>query len=863
MFKIFAASSEDYQSKPSLSKVQQLRQPISNLIETDTYHELRKIVEHRCTLILRCHGVPGSGKSQIVRKLAKYFPFDSENDQTSQLHIKWHIQCKDSEHRLKEQLKKLSESLVKHGFIAFDKCQALQDRLDSDVAGELVDILSNTNVPVLIIIEDPDEKWDAALLSDLFRCLHSIVDGTKSKFHVYITSRTKCPLLPEEEAENMKIYKSKDVHGFSEEESKNFLGAGSDLQAQKAAINIHRRFGGLPLGLQAAKSYCRKAKMSYTKYLQRVNDNEYQYKVLEIEQKAISREYGNLAKHVFQAVVMPFLPSKNPSENELLHWKILLCLSYFHYDRIPRFALEQCCHLLRNRRVKNPKLENEDEVATLVSTLVDYGMCTETDQKEITFHEVVQISFRLNQHKVLHNSTFDPVKETVEIMCSLVSKDMRKKDHSTKMRQLRRHVQALLDLIDRESLFEINKELGLHKALISHLYDTTGAVMLFESPEHREESEKYFHKALNYIWEDVETLIDPKEESSIHNLAMDVVNFSIESGSSLEPGFTLNYSAKLELCLDESDLKFLESQSNQGCFREVKKSLRCLDSNKTVLEKLQKCHLFLDDDKYRPIFYAERVASILHSWSRSITYADSSAASEDKKCKWMSLLSHAVCMECRKSCDVPLLIEHLSITGGLVPIVLKQKKGMDSLREILDDCTRELSSEKETRVMYENGLLKEIFGPSKNATKMKLLRFIVRIYGRLIAMSSKHSIQQDISHGDKQCEDLIELAKCNASNINSSMPCMVYCAKYYAAKKDFTRSLECYNEVFEMVKHEKPRISVYCWVLYNYARTALCSGNSDAKRDAKNKCDEQLRKNPVLTRSLNDHLTSTLKELLK
>ena len=826
--------------------------------KTQTYKEVLQDVETTDVLILFCHGVPGSGKSQLVRLIAEKFPF---NNLEANVQIKWHIQCKDSGHDVKEELKNLAEKLFKNSHVSLRKYQLFKDELTADVAGTLVEKLVECDVPVLIVIEDPDKNKDARILNDLFRSVEKnrAKSNANSKFHVYITSRTKFSLLSEDETRQMNTYKSKYVKGFSQEEAIGYLNLKSNEDVEKAAVKVFERFSGLPLGLQAARGYCKKARISYSEYLDLVEDVD--YNILEKEKKEITNEYGGCAEHVFQAIVMPFIPCNVSDANAMLHWKILSCLSYFHYDRIPRFALEQCCHLLREKKVKNTKIKNKADVGSLITKLQDYGMCTETDEGEITFHEVVQNSFRLNQHDVLHNAAFDPLKKAIEIMCSLVSKDMKKTDHCDKMYKIRRHLQALLAFVaNDEKLLEENENSILLKALLSHLFETAAAIMLGESPNCSAEIEDYFVKALDLIWEDANSLKQPRELQNINEFAQTVIDTSITKGKLLPQNFALNFSSNLELCFAIDELQFLESKCEvKENFAQVKKILDAMDSTFVLLQKLQECNLFLSDEDHRLIFYAERVASILHSWSRTILFADAIERSCITRCQWMSLLSKHICVLCRETCHVPLLLEYVSESDGLIPIILKQKKNERALREALQRCKVSLST-KNCSKMFENGLLKEMFGPSGLMTQIHLLKNVVRVNARMIAFDRN---EEFVASADEECKRLFALAEETAAHITISTICTIHCAKYYAAKQNYENALMCYDKFFELTdKYGRPKFNVYCWAVYNYTRTALCHLSDFARiNDVKTKCEEVLSSKIAIFQSLYEHLKESFEKL--
>lgn len=117
--------------------------------------------------------------------------------------------------------------------------------------------------------------------------------------------------------------------------------------------------------------------------------------------------------------------------------------------------------------------------------------------KEITFHEVVINAFRFNRYHTVFDTQFNPLKEAIEVMSGLVSKDMRQKHHSLQMYKLLRHLQCLLSHVERDEALLYDDQDGLMlKTLTSHLYETAAAIMLMESAAlFSNESERYFKKA--------------------------------------------------------------------------------------------------------------------------------------------------------------------------------------------------------------------------------------------------------------------------------------------------------------------------------------------------------------------------------
>ena len=864
MNKTFAFS--DFCLDPS--PISRLRQPISHMKETKTYKKILEKIKEENMCILHCWGVAGSGKSQIVRKLAQSFPFTYDDKKSmSKNVIKWHIQCKDSRHDVNKELQKLTDELYKNAHIQNKEIyQSIKDGLHDNMCDMLVQTLLSCSFPVLIIVEDPDpesykEKPNKKLLQDFLRQLScsSLEPIIKPTIHFYITSNTGNPILKEIETNRMSIYKKEKVTGFDESEALEYL-LSNGKPNKESARKIFQQFSGIPLGLQAAKEYCDNTRIDYSDYLQLLQDTEYD--IIRDEKEAITKEFGDSAKHVFQAIVLPFIPSDEDDNIACLHWKILLCLSYFNYDRIPRFVVEYCYSLLRESKVKKTSIMNKADVGKLITKLLDHDMCSETDEKEITFHEVVSNAFRLNRHSAL-SKPFSPLIKAIEIMSGLVSKDMRKTLHSDQMHQLRIHVQTLLNHFENEKEILQDENSILLKALTSHLYETAGAIMLNESPAlFLKLSGEFFEKALKLVWDNLEQL-EYKHEEFDPNLAKEIVAKSQEKGIMLPDGFTIEYASKLEMHFDDKEINFLKSKrSNMHSFKKYEKLIISMESKKTLLTEMQKCKLFLPNEDYAHVFYAERVASILHSYSRLVLYADLNEARQyDKKCTWMNQLSNCIAAECRTACNVSLLVERLSQTGGLIPIVLKLKKtSVDDNVKALEFCKSSLSTKTENTDMYENGMLKEVFGPSELITRLVLLRSIIRINARLLKSTD---YEVDVLDADKNCNDLFELSVENWKEISSCTLCFIYCAKYYAARNNFEQALECFAKFFNITSEEsfKVRFNVLCWAVYNYARSVHYFAAQDLFQNASEKCEIVLNRQEIMSKNLREKLKSLCEKL--
>jgi len=228
-----------------------------------------------------------------------------------------------------------------------------------------------------------------------------------TRLHVYISSNESNAILTE--LKNMPCYNLVQVTGLNEQDTINYLSAGQSKDNKEAAVKIFKYFGRLPIAIRFVKAYCSKVRINYEDYSELVEEAEND------NINKANKIFNDSASNVYHAIIMPFIPSDGEDTTAVLFWKILCCISYFHYERIPRFALEQCCHNLRKGKAKKPRIENKIQISNLVSKLHDYDMCIESDEENVTFHEAVLNAFRTNKYSVLSND-FKPLEKATEIM---------------------------------------------------------------------------------------------------------------------------------------------------------------------------------------------------------------------------------------------------------------------------------------------------------------------------------------------------------------------------------------------------------------------------------------------------------------
>ena len=828
-------------------------QPLRDLTQTDVISTTLVKVKDKHNLILHCYGVPGSGKSQLVRTLAKKFPYLTETVESNPLCIKWHVQCKDTNDDLKKELQSLVQKLHENHFVDNPSiCQNIEKEFGKNQAKLFLEVLLNCQVPILLILEDPTEET-RQLLRNLFELLnaHFQENSSSFKFHIYVTSRLKSPIMPWIVSQRMECYKIINIKGFNLEEGINYLKRSdvANADAREDLFKVFERFSGMPLGMLAAKSYCQYTGLNYKEYLNLSEDISYD--ISTFEREAILQEYGQSAEHIFQAIVMVFMPEEAESsyENRGLHWSILSCISFFHYDSIPRFLLEFCCHTLRQNQVNNPSLRNKVDAGILTRKLLERSMCIQSEDVSLTFHEVVLNAFRFAQKSTEY---FNVMKKAIEVLCGLVSNDMRRKENCDRMYMLRPHLVTVLRHIENhEEILGNDSDSSLLKAVACHLYEVAGAVLLHELSS--KESENMFLKSLKMIFPDMLHVLQPQIQS-VNEIAQKIVERSNQKGSELSQNFILTYASWIKLShFETKEHEFLRSRSKED-YKEVEQSLQNLDSKGLVM-RLQQCDLFLSDEVFRSIFFAERFASIVHRWSRYCLYGCHGKEAAIEKGLWLSSLSNAVSVRIREVHGVHLMTEWLSCTAGLIPLLMKQKDKPRSLQQA--HYLGKSMLEKEELTLYENGLLVKAFCPP-GVTQMYLLRHLVLVNARLVNSINDEAF---LLEADQKCDQLFDLAN-ERMNISSGVA-FVICGKYHGAKKDFPKAIHCFNKFFELaaIPGFKPKFYTECWAVYNYAR-CVCSYPTPRSREvAIERCSSVLNANKLIKDDLKIRLEEVLNQL--
>ena len=119
---------------------------------------------------------------------------------------------------------------------------------------------------------------------------------------------------------------------------------------------------------------------------------------------------------------------------------------------------------------------------------------------------------------------------------------------------------AHIESIQHRDIFYNDNDSLQMKILLSHLYETTATIVCCKSSAG--ESAKYFKKALNLLWENVDKLIESDSNVSLQDRAQIIVEQSRIKGQFLPSTFMMDYASKLYFCFEETEFEFLKSLSS-------------------------------------------------------------------------------------------------------------------------------------------------------------------------------------------------------------------------------------------------------------------------------------------------------------
>ena len=835
--------------------MQNFRQPRNDFVICQTYEEIKAIQEHERVSFLHAHGLPGSGKSEIIRKLAVEFPYSKEKN----VFVKHQIDCSDSSEDIEQCLKDLLDMMHKNDLLQRnEKWKVACSRLEKKRTADYVGLLVESGVPILIIIEDPPRK-DRELLADFLRSLDSA--QPKDFIHVYITSKSKnignC--------EGLKHYRPKYVKGLTVSEGLQLLGlseSSSDAD-KKAGETIVGFLSGSPLGLIAVKAYCKKTRKSLDAYHQ--TQEQFPLATHRTEIEVLKEEYGPEQLHLFQCVIR-LLQSKYTAL-----WKIMSTLAVFHHGGIPQRLIGKVVQLHRpadRESLKETHANNEQESGAFIREVEDFGICSVVgkDYKStvVSFHRVVFVAVRLHlqENGLLSSSLRDAIVAT----SSLVHKDVRKTDTMAFMQSMQSQIERILSFAD-EHPDDIND--FLMKMAVAHLREILGVIS-----QPTLQAVDSLERSAHAIWTEVNqfaqnkvdfSVLTNKQNQEVESYAKDIAEACVEAGDKLRAMHDdFNQYASYVMQFKPDELDFLLDHSSH---QEIKEFLKDATVNSLGItpgrlvkyrRKESKTTIFLDMESYCRVFFVARLISILYTLGRIPIKHRRIRDNEREKFVWISDMAHALCVECLKITGTRVLFLRRSAVAR-VAVRLKScsgvghsKKGI--LLEAQTIMNNFLSEEMSKQYAYfENGLRKSMDNPFE---WMTYLAYVVRIETKLMPFDVSDNLAEKGNSADLHYRKLYQIATENKV-WQFSFTCIIYCGKYMAAKGKYLEAARHFQEALNAPWIKTDKAAMFPWACYNLTRAVVCGRLRDLFPETRVACQEALH----FRDKIEDHLLSKLTEM--
>ena len=817
-----------------------VRNPQGNFLERMDYKEIKTEQSQKTTLsILHLYGIPGSGKTEIVRQLATDFPYDSDESIMVIKEFDFSDSTEILQIRFEDFLKQMLDNNLIEGTTAY---RSACSSLENGNTKSSVKLLHDANIPILIIIHDP-LKQDQSLLDDLVSSLKNVASSkTTNPIHLYVTSNSRRTLR------NLTKLEKHEIRGVTLEEGLRLLDAESDIDddEKEAAAEIWKYLSGSPLGLAAVESHCKTSSITYNDYLDLIADSSY---------TRLTYAYGTKHKHVLDAVIR-LLDTKEGFFGKMK------TIAMFHHTDIPRQLFEKIMQR-RRKEAESEKLaatlsRNKQEAGIFISQLEDFSICeVKKDGKKlisVTFHRVVFSAIQAILESQQTSQIAQHLREAILSISSMVSKDFRKRDDWQFTKSMRPHIQAVLANSEKYQE-QISGDFTVTMAL-AHLREVLGASI---SAKAQKAAEECLQKSAKMIWDEVvvrsstdvafDVFIE-KQQDPVENYASQIVSACTEAGNMLlESDDEIIRYLSVVLLLKEEDTNFICKLISDKKFADQLKfaSKYGLGVSTTTVEQLREEDVFLNEVKHYSVFFLDRLISNIYSLGRVMIYDDKDVSTQRReKFMWIADLVHALCVECKAVTGVSLLFQQLTVWLKS-DIRLKRSEHLEKqtkkyffleTRDIVRKNARQ--STKEDEMVYENGLLK---CGAKNCEYDEIRRWkaLVRTNTKLWPLLTSDERAAYEKEADGNCKALYNKASETKDRWNPSPKCIVYCGKYFAAKGDYEQAAKYFSEALETRVIKDDSSKSFPWTCYNYAWT-VCEGNLHSHgEDAIRFCQEALQ----------------------
>jgi len=825
---------------------------VKDFVESETFTIIKQELRKKNSMVLHLHGLPGSGKSATVRKLAAEFPFDNDK----QFFINYLVECSDSSEDMEDCLNQLLREMMDCGLVHNKTaCDRASELLKKKRSQSFVEILSEASIPTLIVIEDPHEK-DMDLLNDLIFTINYKTFSSQMYFCVTSQSKGTCD-FPDFDA-----FKKFEITGLTGEEGLKLLGISIEASDadRKAALTIISNLGGSPLGLIAVRATCKKSRLTFEEY-SRLGPYS-----LHKEIQHLKELHGVHTKHLYQALVT------------LLHekglWDTIEILSFFHHGCIPQRLIGNA--KLRQRRISrqcnyDTFLMNKQESGELISRLEDFAIGHVTGESYsdtvITLHQVAFMAVQAHIH-----DKESALREAVFCLASLVHKDSRTHFDHKFMSSMIPHMLSIFQFVDMHP--EVLNDFIVSMAVV-HLREVYGN---FAKKANSEAGEQSLLRSTREIWQEISKIVEiritfdvliNKQPESLDRLAITVAEACLTAGEKLQKkAHLLDEYISLVMRFKSSEVNHLCKISTNETVTDwlqlaSKYSLQIAPDQLREFRALDQEELFLDLKTHCRVFYFDRLVSVLYSLGKVILHDSNVTREKRERFVWISDMSHALCELCRQQTGVSLLFLPLSAVSR-VNVRLKRfsvvgdkvkKTVLEDVRNVVENNLNATQRNKNI-VYYENGLRKTV--ESEAFVEITNLISMVRIHLKMMKMScsgkERNSLKQS---GDEYYTQLLTKAQEHMQKWIMCSECLIYCGKYAAAVGSYEKAVQHFQEALSGKAVADERDELFPKACYCYAKATVAGKMNKNKQEALEKCHEALRREDDIN---NKNLVDKLKD---
>ena len=512
-------------------------------------------------------------------------------------------------------------------------------------------------------------------------------------------------------------------------------------------------------------------------------------------------------------------------------------LLYLHHEDIPIHLIGKICQEMR----------------------VNSDTLTPEENFELNKHEASDLVYRLQERDLLQEETsvnypngsitlqpdlfamqLHPDDETIEILLKallkMISKDNTERNADARLHVLSPHIDALgvhvnKYLMKNFDASDKNEKTFVFAINVSYLLELLAQSIIQgrkEDPAVKSgrAASDILKKAAHLVWAVLSSFYDPgfsfsrcfkpastSDDVLLYNERNDPAKVGAEIAKKAKASGKKVNSQFIEKCV-LSSTNFRKTHLDQFITNtmaklhitepEAKAELQEIDvliQNKSHcqprhFEILRKTHNLLPTEQLQLTFFSDRLSMIFHTNGRQVLYLqDKMTDSQQKECRYYTLLAHHIAKASSPEPGVSLLSEYITLANAILPRLLQNRRDetaaskMKNLNEARILCDELLNVNSE---YYENGHFCLVKG--SDYSMINIYKYLVKANTKMLKYCSKDELPQDAK--DK-CEDMLTLAYRNYF-LDMVPHVIIQGAKFYAAAGYFPEAFDAFSAGFVM-----------------------------------------------------------------